>query len=109
MFHIFLFAFWLFFLQKSRYEVYVKILEAWRTVENSLSTIGDKLNMLDEGLWRGEMNGEEDETEGVIKRSISSPSLELEAPAQPVVKVRRNISERRTYRKIVIPRRNKEL
>ncbi|XP_057214057.1 uncharacterized protein LOC130568883 [Triplophysa rosa] len=93
----------------SRYEVYVKILEAWKSVEKSQSTVEDKLNMFDEGLWRGEMNGEEDETEGVMKRSVSSPSLELEAPAQPVVKVRRNISERRTYRKIVIPRRNKEI
>lgn len=97
------------FLQKSRYEVYMKILDSWQSIETSQSTVGDKLHMFDEGLWRGETNGEEDETEGVMKRSLSSPSLEFEAPAQPVVKVRRNISERRTYRKIVIPRRNKEL
>ncbi|KAA0716207.1 PH and SEC7 domain-containing protein 3 [Triplophysa tibetana] len=95
--------------EMSRYEVFVKILEAWQSIEKSQSTVEDKLNVFDEGLWRGEMNGEEEKTEGLMKRSVSSPSLELEAPAQPVVKVRRNISERRTYRKIVIPRRNKEI
>ncbi|XP_065140080.1 uncharacterized protein [Paramisgurnus dabryanus] len=97
--------------EKSRYEVYLKMLEAWQPLETSQtsdgdkSTMGDRLNMFDEGLWRGETV----EADGVMKRSLSSPSLELEAPPQPVVKVRRNISERRTYRKIVIPRRNKEL
>lgn len=52
---------------------------------------------------------EDSDIDGGMKRSHSSPSLELEVASPPVVKVRRNISERRTYRKIVIPRRNREL
>ncbi|XP_051949870.1 PH and SEC7 domain-containing protein 1 [Xyrauchen texanus] len=95
--------------EKSRYEVYVKMLEAWQTLETSESSVGDKLSMFDAGVWRGVMDEDQDETDAVMKRSHSSPSLELETPPQPVVKVRRNISERRTYRKIIIPRRNKEL
>ncbi|KAL0192313.1 hypothetical protein M9458_010609, partial [Cirrhinus mrigala] len=73
------------------------------------SLVGDKLSAFDEGLWKGVMDEQQDEADAGMKRSHSSPSLELEMPAQPVVKVRRNISERRTYRKIIIPRRNKEL
>ncbi|XP_051522410.1 PH and SEC7 domain-containing protein 1 isoform X2 [Myxocyprinus asiaticus] len=95
--------------EKSRYEVYVKMLEAWQTVETSESSVGDKLSMFDAGVWRGVMDEDQDETDAGMKRSHSSPSLELETPPQPVVKVRRNISERRTYRKIIIPRHNKEL
>lgn len=78
-------------------------------LQTSDSSVGDRLNVFDEGLWRGEMDEEEDEADAGMKRSHSSPSLELETPPQPVVKVRRNISERRTYRKIVVPRRNKEI
>ncbi|XP_077093624.1 uncharacterized protein LOC143745405 [Siphateles boraxobius] len=92
--------------EKSRYEVYVSVLEAWRALADS--SVGERLLALDEGLWTGVMD-EEDEEDPGMKRSHSSPSLELETPPQPVVKVRRNISERRTYRKIVIPRRNKEI
>ncbi|XP_016305116.1 PH and SEC7 domain-containing protein 1-like [Sinocyclocheilus anshuiensis] len=95
--------------EKSRYEVYLKVLEAWQALEKSDSSVGDKLNVFDEGLWRGVMDEQQDEADAGMKRSHSSPSLELETPPQPVVTVRRNISERRTYRKIVIPRRNKEL
>ncbi len=75
-------------------------------LDKSDSLVADRLNALDEGLWSGSMD---EEADAGMKRSHSSPSLELESPAQPIVKVRRNISERRTYRKIVIPRRNKEL
>lgn len=99
--------------EKSRYEVYLKVLEAWQTLQTSDSPVGDRLTEFDEGLWRGVMDEQQDEDEAEgdagMKRSHSSPSLELETPPQPVVKVRRNISERRTYRKIVIPRRNKEI
>ncbi|XP_016343806.1 PH and SEC7 domain-containing protein 2-like [Sinocyclocheilus anshuiensis] len=95
--------------EKSRYEVYLKVLEAWQALEKSGSSVADRLSMLDEGLWSGSMDEQQDKAEAGIKRSHSSPSLEIETPPQPVVKVRRNISERRTYRKIVIPRRNKEL
>uniref|UniRef100_A0A8B9HNH2 Pleckstrin and Sec7 domain containing 3 n=1 Tax=Astyanax mexicanus TaxID=7994 RepID=A0A8B9HNH2_ASTMX len=55
--------------ERSRYEAYVQILE-----EDDI-----------------------DEMDGGMKRSHSSPSLELELAPPPVVKVRRNISERRTY------------
>uniref|UniRef100_A0A3Q0SJL5 PH domain-containing protein n=1 Tax=Amphilophus citrinellus TaxID=61819 RepID=A0A3Q0SJL5_AMPCI len=65
-----------------RYETYIQVLEAWRK--------------------------EEDE-ESMLKKSHSSPSLELEVATPTVVKVRRNISERRTYRKAIIPRFNKEV
>uniref|UniRef100_A0A8C2BZZ8 PH and SEC7 domain-containing protein 1-like n=1 Tax=Cyprinus carpio TaxID=7962 RepID=A0A8C2BZZ8_CYPCA len=95
--------------EKSRYEVYLKVLEAWQELEKSDSSVGDKLNVFDEGLWRGVMDEQQDEADAGMKRSHSSPSLELETPPHPVVKVRRNISERRTYRKIIIPRSNKEL
>ncbi|XP_043094567.1 PH and SEC7 domain-containing protein 1 [Puntigrus tetrazona] len=95
--------------EKSRYEVYLKVLEAWQVLEKSDSSVANRLTALDRGLWSGSMDEQQDEADAGIKRSHSSPSLELETPPQPVVKVRRNISERRTYRKIVIPRRNKEL
>lgn len=55
-----------------------------------------------DSLW------EDEEEEGGLKKSHSSPSLELETAA-PVVKVKRNISERRTYRRKIIPRWNKEV
>lgn len=102
-------GFFCWFSQKSRYEVYLKVLEAWQALEKSDPSVADRLNALDEGLWTGSMDEQQDEADAGMKRSHSSPSLELETPPQPVVKVRRNISERRTYRKIVIPRRNKEL
>uniref|UniRef100_A0A8C2ZFP2 Pleckstrin and Sec7 domain containing 4 n=1 Tax=Cyclopterus lumpus TaxID=8103 RepID=A0A8C2ZFP2_CYCLU len=41
--------------------------------------------------------GEEDEVDGGLKKSHSSPSLELEMVLPTVIKVKRNISERRTY------------
>ncbi|KAG1957730.1 PH and SEC7 domain-containing protein 2 isoform X2 [Pimephales promelas] len=92
--------------EKSRYEVYIRVLEAWQTLSDA--PVADRLMELDEGLWTGVMDEEDKEDPG-MKRSHSSPSLELETPPPPVVKVRRNISERRTYRKIIIPRRNKEI
>ncbi|XP_073696850.1 PH and SEC7 domain-containing protein 4 [Garra rufa] len=95
--------------EKSRYEVYLKVLEAWQVLEKFDSLDGDRLIAFDEGLWRGVTDEQQDEADAGMKRSHSSPSLELETPPQPVVKVRRNISERRTYRKIIIPRRNKEI
>uniref|UniRef100_A0AAZ3QG06 PH and SEC7 domain-containing protein 4-like n=1 Tax=Oncorhynchus tshawytscha TaxID=74940 RepID=A0AAZ3QG06_ONCTS len=50
-----------------------------------------------------------DRAEGTLKKSHSSPSLDVEMALPHVVKVKRNISERRTYRKIVIPRRNRDI
>nr|XP_015196009.1 PREDICTED: PH and SEC7 domain-containing protein 1-like [Lepisosteus oculatus]XP_015196018.1 PREDICTED: PH and SEC7 domain-containing protein 1-like [Lepisosteus oculatus]XP_015196022.1 PREDICTED: PH and SEC7 domain-containing protein 1-like [Lepisosteus oculatus]XP_015196032.1 PREDICTED: PH and SEC7 domain-containing protein 1-like [Lepisosteus oculatus]XP_015196040.1 PREDICTED: PH and SEC7 domain-containing protein 1-like [Lepisosteus oculatus] len=83
--------------EKSRYEVYLQLLRAWQAQGT------DDLERFDGEVCEAvETDGEE------LKKSHSSPSLNLETPA-PVVKVKRNISERRTYRKIIIPRRNKEL
>uniref|UniRef100_A0A667Y7A8 PH domain-containing protein n=1 Tax=Myripristis murdjan TaxID=586833 RepID=A0A667Y7A8_9TELE len=69
-----------------RYEVYIQALEAWKS-----------------------LNLTADVTEGALKKSHSSPSLELEMAPPPVIKVKRNISERRTYRRTIIPRRNKDI
>ncbi|XP_026882932.2 PH and SEC7 domain-containing protein 4 isoform X2 [Electrophorus electricus] len=98
--------------ERCRYETYVQILEVWQTLSKSSETAsGTDLTHFDKELWKGiAMEDEEDdEIDGGMMRSHSSPSLELEVAPPPIVKVRRNISERRTYRKIVIPRRNKEL
>uniref|UniRef100_A0A4W5JKI2 Pleckstrin and Sec7 domain containing 4 n=1 Tax=Hucho hucho TaxID=62062 RepID=A0A4W5JKI2_9TELE len=73
--------------EKYRYEAYIQMLEVGTS----------KLNLFDR------------EEEGTLKKSHSSPSLDLEMASQPVVKVKRNISERRTYRKIIIPRRNLDI
>uniref|UniRef100_A0A3Q2UL55 PH and SEC7 domain-containing protein 4-like n=1 Tax=Fundulus heteroclitus TaxID=8078 RepID=A0A3Q2UL55_FUNHE len=56
----------------------------------------------------GDCTGEEDEEQAGLKRSYSSPSLELELPPPTIIKVKRNISERRTYRRTIVPRFNEE-
>lgn len=66
------------------------------------------LNSFDKAICADSL-GEEDDVDGMLKKSHSSPSLELEVAPAAVVKVRRNISERRTYRKPIIPRWNKEV
>lgn len=63
------------------------------------------LNLFDKVAFADFM-GDDEEEEG-LKKSHSSPALELEAPSS-VVKVKRNISERRTYRRAIVPRMNKE-
>lgn len=95
--------------QVCRYETYVQVLEAWKGVKK---TDGSRLNEADLGLFdkaacADSTGGDEDEEDG-LKRSHSSPALELEAAPSAVVKVKRNISERRTYRKPVIPRSSKD-
>lgn len=92
----------------SRYEIYIQALEAWKKVEKTgdgVLSIAD-LNLFDKAVCADSV-GEEDEEEG-LKKSHSSPSLELEIAPPAVIKVRRNISERRTYRRTIIPRWNKE-
>lgn len=95
--------------QLCRYESYIQVLEAWKDVtktsSNELSTAD--LNLFDKAVC-ADCVGEEEEEEGALKKSHSSPSLELEVATPTVIKVRRNISERRTYRKAIIPRFNKE-
>lgn len=92
-----------------RYESYIQVLEAWKSLKtsgDSVLTTAD-LNLFDKAVCADSV-GEEEEEEGALKKSYSSPSLELETATPTVVKVRRNISERRTYRRVIIPRLNKE-
>lgn len=94
--------------QMCRYELYIQALEAWKSIKK---TDDDAMNNASLSLFDKAMcpDSVEDEEEGEgLKKSYSSPSLELEMPAPTVIKVRRNISERRTYRKTIIPRFNKE-
>uniref|UniRef100_A0A7N6ALI8 Pleckstrin and Sec7 domain containing 4 n=1 Tax=Anabas testudineus TaxID=64144 RepID=A0A7N6ALI8_ANATE len=68
--------------EMNRYEIYIQVLEGWRKdLENE---------------------------EGSLKKSHSSPSLEVEIAPPTVIKVKRNISERRTYRKTIVPRWKQE-
>ncbi|KAG7481062.1 hypothetical protein MATL_G00062870 [Megalops atlanticus] len=94
--------------ERSRYEVYKQMLEVWKGLGG---TVGGPVGTAELERFDGELCMEigEQEEEAVLKKSHSSPSLNLEPAPPPVVKVRRNISERRTYRKIVIPRRNREV
>ncbi|XP_015276580.1 PREDICTED: PH and SEC7 domain-containing protein 4 [Gekko japonicus] len=84
--------------EKRRYETYVRLLEV------KLSSDTDDLDQWEAQL-QAATSGADDENPG-LKKSHSSPSLN--ADGSPTVKVKRNISERRTVRKI-IPRRNKHL
>ncbi|XP_060106847.1 PH and SEC7 domain-containing protein 4-like [Heteronotia binoei] len=83
--------------EKRRYETYVRLLEV------KLSSDTDDLDQWEAQLQ--EIRGPDEENPS-LKKSHSSPSLN--ADGSPTVKVKRNISERRTVRKI-IPRRNKHL
>lgn len=93
--------------EKSRYEVYLRALEVWQPLDAD-AAVAERLCVYDECVWSAAAD-QTDLGAGPIQRSHSSPSLELQTPPPPLIKVRRNISERRTVRKIVIPRRNKEL
>ncbi|XP_040915138.1 PH and SEC7 domain-containing protein 2 [Toxotes jaculatrix] len=92
-----------------RYEIYIQVLEGWKKVEktdNSGLSTAD-LTLFDKAMCADSVR-EEDEEDGGLKKSHSSPSLELEMAPPTVIKVRRNISERRTYRRTIVPRWNKE-
>ncbi|XP_016044781.2 PH and SEC7 domain-containing protein 4 [Erinaceus europaeus] len=83
--------------EKTRYEMYVQLLVT------RLHCPSDDLDLWEEQLGR-EAEGPR-ESKPSLKKSHSSPSLQQdEAPT--TAKVKRNISERRTYRKI-IPKRNR--
>ncbi|XP_032956784.1 PH and SEC7 domain-containing protein 4 isoform X6 [Rhinolophus ferrumequinum] len=83
--------------EKTRYEMYVQLLVA------RLHCPSDDLDLWEEQL--GRETGGMQEPKPSLKKSHSSPSLQQdEAPT--TAKVKRNISERRTYRKI-IPKRNR--
>ncbi|XP_078522969.1 uncharacterized protein LOC144791980 [Lissotriton helveticus] len=82
--------------EKIRYETYVKLLDA---------KLRSGTNDLDQ--WEAQLQESSDTVDdgSSLKKSHSSPSLTQEEQS-PTVKVKRNISERRTYRRI-IPKRNK--
>ncbi|XP_016008527.2 PH and SEC7 domain-containing protein 4 isoform X1 [Rousettus aegyptiacus] len=83
--------------EKTRYETYLQLLVA------RLHCPADDLDLWEEQLGR-EAGGTQGPKPG-LKKSHSSPSLHQdEAPT--TAKVKRNVSERRTYRK-VIPRRGR--
>ncbi|KAF0876541.1 PSD4 protein, partial [Crocuta crocuta] len=83
--------------EKTRYETYVQLLVA------RLRCPSDDLDLWEEQLGREAAGTQEPKPS--LKKSHSSPSLHQdEAPT--TAKVKRNISERRTYRKI-IPKRNR--
>ncbi|XP_072309194.1 uncharacterized protein [Eucyclogobius newberryi] len=89
-----------------RYEAYIQVLQVWQGTKTSDD---GTLNSADLHRFDRDLCPEflEEVEEGGLKKSHSSPSLELEDAAPAVVKVKRNISERRTYRKVV-PKWNKE-
>lgn len=93
-------------LQKSRYEVYKKMLEVWKGLDGH---VGGAVGAAELERFDGKLYVDTEEEGAGLKKSYSSPSLNLELAPTPIVKVKRNISERRTYRKIIIPRRNREL
>ncbi|KAJ7987321.1 hypothetical protein DPEC_G00337510 [Dallia pectoralis] len=95
--------------EKCRYEAYIQMLKAWKDLNQSADIVvrTSKLNMFDDAVCLSPVD-QEAET-GTLKKSHSSPSLVLEIVPPPMVKVKRNVSERRTYRKIVIPRRNQDI
>ncbi|KAG8509710.1 PH and SEC7 domain-containing protein 4 [Galemys pyrenaicus] len=83
--------------EKTRYETYVQLLVT------RLHCSSDDLDLWEQQL--GSEAGDLQEPKPSLKKSHSSPSLHQdEAPT--TAKVKRNISERRTYRKI-IPKRNR--
>ncbi|XP_018411292.1 PREDICTED: PH and SEC7 domain-containing protein 4-like [Nanorana parkeri] len=84
--------------EKMRYETYVKLL-AIRLESGCEDLLAFESRLTEPDGGQGETTG--------LKRSYSSPSLIPES-SPVVVKVKRNISERRTYRRI-IPKRNKNL
>ncbi|KAL6096858.1 psd4 [Pungitius sinensis] len=94
-----------------RYEIYIQGLEAWKSVTKAVGgalSVAD-LNQFDKAVCAYSAEEEEVENEGRLKKSHSSPSLELEMVPPALIKVRRNISERRTYRRTITPRWNKEV
>ncbi|KAJ7305347.1 hypothetical protein JRQ81_011270 [Phrynocephalus forsythii] len=87
--------------EKRRYETYVRLLE----VKLSSNAAKENLDQWEARLGKSEEGG----SCPSLQKSHSSPSLNAEGPASSAtVKVKRNISERRTVRRI-IPRRNKHL
>ncbi|TRY69761.1 hypothetical protein DNTS_030562, partial [Danionella cerebrum] len=102
--------------EKCRYEVYLHVLEVWWKLDAHKtsvldvaqvqdSSVSEALALFDETLRKDTLDPQMELTAAGLKRSLSSPSLEPQGPVTAtIVKVRRNISERRTCRKILVPR-----
>ncbi|XP_057675573.1 PH and SEC7 domain-containing protein 1 isoform X2 [Corythoichthys intestinalis] len=92
-----------------RYESYMQVLEAWKSVEKTGdgALIAAALGLFDKAMCASPVTEEDDSDEGHLTKSHSSPSLELEMAPQSTVKIKRNVSERWTYRRAA-PRLNKE-
>lgn len=80
------------------------MLEGWKKLEETGHNVlvSTELHLFDKEVCV-ESVGDEEDVEGGLKKSHSSPSLKLEL-APPTIKVKRNISERRTYRRTIVPR-----
>ncbi|XP_035246511.1 uncharacterized protein LOC118212589 isoform X6 [Anguilla anguilla] len=94
--------------EKTRYEVYLQVLEVWQALGGE---VGDPVGADELELFDREVRTDtgEEQPEAVLKKSYSSPSL-VQAMAPPTeVKVKRNISERRSHRKVIVPRRSKDV
>ncbi|XP_054612875.1 PH and SEC7 domain-containing protein 1 [Dunckerocampus dactyliophorus] len=94
-----------------RYENYICVLQAWKGVQKTGdggALINTALGMFDNAICASPLDEEEDEATGHLTKSHSSPSLELEMAPPSTIKVRRNISERWTYRRTITPRLNKD-
>ncbi|KAM9820928.1 PH and SEC7 domain-containing protein 4 [Neosynchiropus ocellatus] len=92
-----------------RYQNYIYVLQSWKKVKKTEDgeVTAEDLSLF-EKIISADLGSEDDEADGGLKKSHSSPSLELETAPPAAVKVRRNISERRTYRRPMVPRWNKE-
>ncbi|KAI1905074.1 hypothetical protein AGOR_G00012190 [Albula goreensis] len=92
----------------TRYEVYMQMLEVWQALGGEVGgpVRADELELFDTEVAIDV--GEEHEETG-LKKSYSSPSLDQDMAPPTVVKIKRNISERHTYRKVIVPRRNRDV
>ncbi|KAJ8346911.1 hypothetical protein SKAU_G00283120 [Synaphobranchus kaupii] len=94
--------------EKVRYEVYLKMLKVWQALGCEVGgPVGvDELKLFDREV---RTDAGEEQQEAGLRKSYSTPSL-VQVMAPPTeVKIKRNISERRTYRKVIIPRRNRDV
>ncbi|XP_061732321.1 PH and SEC7 domain-containing protein 1 isoform X1 [Nerophis ophidion] len=94
-----------------RYESYTCVLLAWKSVQKTSdgsALITAALGAFDKAMCASPLVEKDDEEKGCLTKSHSSPSLELEMTPVSTIKVKRNISERWTYRRTITPRLNKD-
>ncbi|KAJ8286556.1 hypothetical protein GJAV_G00040530 [Gymnothorax javanicus] len=90
--------------ETKRYEVYLQMLEVWQGLGGEVG--GDELELFDSEV---RIETVEEPQEAGLKKAYSSPSLSEEVAVPRMVKIKRNISERRTQRRGIIPRRKNDL